>query len=607
MSSPSVTPAHEGVAEASFLSGRGPHGESVDGIMSNSADIPPAVPGSRPALGLAVTSLVLGILAVVLSLFLIGAFLGLVGLVFGVLHLRRSQVPRGMAGWGVALSGLAIVASAAFGLMYYTWYQAFEEMMAAGEVDLSVWEGVVAPDITVKSLDGETIQLSQLRGKRVILDFWATWCGPCVMEIPHFVQLVNEIPPEDLAIVGISSEDEATLRQFVKSHGVNYPIASADVSPPPYSDVYAIPTTFVIDRNGVIQSVLTGYHDLTSLRALATAADYAGEPKSAPEPPASGLQEAPEPLQPVSRWSRRLPGALAMCAGDWDGDGRSDLLVAERGRTLRVIGFDGAQTAVLSLPDDFTMIEMGVHKDSGPRLLGYSNWGREVTVMDRTGRKIWTYASSTGVNGAHWGDLDGDGSDELVVGMNGSGGLHAVSDSGQRLWRVGDIGNVWTQAVVPAGDGRPALVFATEAGGSVKIYDGRGNLLRTARPLGEYFAQMTAAYMNGDGAVQIIASGVVTVAFDESGRVAWSTPAVDDQGSWRNGSFACGDMNGDGAREWIFIDITHELVVVTAAGEKLAALPAPRNLDAFCVIPGTDGRDLLVTLQSGVVQAHAFE
>ena len=526
--------------------------------MSDSAHIPPTAPGSRPALGLAVSSLVLGILAVVLSLFLVGAILGLVGLVLGVLHLRRPHAPRAMAGWGVALSGLAIVAGAGFGLVYYAAYQAIEEMMVAGEVDLSVWEGVVAPDITVKSLDGETIQLSQLRGKRVILDFWATWCGPCVMEIPHFVQLVNEIPPEDLAIVGISSEDEATLRPFVKSHGINYPIVSADLSMPPYSLVQAIPTTFVIDRNGVIQSVLLGYHDLKTLRALATAPEYAGEPKSAPAPPASGLQEAPEPLQPVSRWSRRLPGALAMCAGDWDGDGRSDLLVAERGRTLRVIGFDGAETAVLSLPDDFTMIEMGVHKDSGPRLLGYSNWGGEVTVMDRTGAKIWTYVSSMGVNGAHWGDLDGDGSDELIVGMNGSGGLHAVSEGGRRLWRVGDIGNVWTQAVVPAGDGRPALVFATEAGGSVKVYDATGNLLRTVRPLGKYFAQMTAGRMNGDGVVQAIASGDVTVAFDEDGRLAWSTPAVDDHGAWRNVSFARGDVNGDGALEWIFVDITHE-------------------------------------------------
>ena len=575
--------------------------------MSNSADIPPAAPGSRPALGLAVTSLVLGILAVVLSLFLVGAILGLVGLLLGVVHLRRPNVPRAMAVWGVALSGLAIVASAAFGLVYYAAVQALEEMIAADGADLSVWEGVVAPDITVKSLDGETIQLSQLRGTRVILDFWATWCGPCVMEIPHFVQLVNEIPPEDLVIVGISLEDEATLRQFVKSHGVNYPIVSADLSLPPYSDVQAYPTTFVIDRNGVIQSVVVGYHDLARLRALATSADYAGEPKSAPEPPTSGLQEAAVPLQPVSRWSRRVPAALAMCAGDWDGDGTSDLLVTERGRTLRVIGFDGAQTAVLSLPDDFTMIEMGVHKDDGARLLGYSNWGREVTVMDRTGRKIWSYVSSSGVNGAHWGDLDGDGTDELIVGMNGSGGLHAVSDSGERLWRVEDIGNVWTQAIVPAGDGRPALVFATEAGGSVKIYDAMGSLLRTVRPLGKYFSQMTAVRMNGDGAVQALVSDDVTVAFDENGRLAWSTPAVQGQGSWRDGSFACGDMNGDGAREWIFIDVTDELVVVTAAGEKLAALSAPGNLDAFCVMQGRDGRGLLVTLHSGNVQAYAFE
>ena len=200
-----------------------------------------------------------------------------------------------------------------------------------------------------------------------------------------------------------------------------------------------------------------------------------------------------------------------------------------------------------------------------------------------------------------------DGTDELVVGMNGSGGLHAVSDSGQRHWWVGDIGNVWNQAVIPARDGRPALVFATEAGGSVQVYDATGILLRTVRPLGKYFSQMTVACMVGDGAVQGIATGDVTVAFDENGRVAWSTPAVRDHAAWRRSFFACGDMNGDGTREWVFSDVTQELVVVTTSGEKLAALPVAEDLDAFCVMPGADGRGLLVTLQSGTVHAHAFE
>src|SRR6266404_2617670 len=100
--------------------------------------------------------------------------------------------------------------------------------------------------------------------------------------------------------------------------------------------------------------------------------------------------------------------------------------------------------------------------------------------MDATGKEIWHYSATFGVNGAHWGDLDGDGTDEIIVGMNGFGGLQALAADGKRLWRA-SAGNVWGQAVVPATKDRAALVFATEASGSVRIFDGQGHQVRTVR------------------------------------------------------------------------------------------------------------------------------
>ncbi len=242
-----------------------------------------------PPLGLAIASLVLGILASVLSFLVLGGILGLIGLALGILHLRKNKVQVVMAWWGVALSILGVIASIGFVGLYYYAFQKIEKLVQSTsegeEVDLTKWQGVIAPDITVKTLDGKSIKLGDLKGKRVVLDFWATWCPPCKKEIPHFIKLAGQTSRNDLVIVGISSEDTNTLNEFVKKQGVNYPIGSVTNPPAPYADVQAIPTTFFIDRHGVIQTVAVGYHEFSDLKADALAADYSGKPLPAPAGP----------------------------------------------------------------------------------------------------------------------------------------------------------------------------------------------------------------------------------------------------------------------------------------------------------------------------------
>jgi peroxiredoxin len=265
-------------------------------------------PPPAPGIALAVASLVLGFLALLSSVVLVGAFFGLVGLVLGVLHLARRTGRNGLAWAGVVLSVLGIVASigvAAWALpKVKNVLQKTLVRMAAEESGFEDWKGVAAPDFTVKTLDGAQLKLSDLRGKRVIVDFWATWCPPCVKEIPHFIQLRKEFPETELAILGISNEDEPTLREFVRRKGINYPIASADNLPAPYKNVTAIPTTFFIDRRGVIQEVLVGYHDLESLRKHANAPDSTGEPKPAPARGGETPATAPDAAAPSSAADR---------------------------------------------------------------------------------------------------------------------------------------------------------------------------------------------------------------------------------------------------------------------------------------------------------------
>lgn len=235
--------------------------------------------------GLAVAALVLGIVSVVFSLLVVGALFGLIGLVLGALYLwRHRSEPRGMAISGVVLSGTGFAASAGFGVLYYV---LFTNMLgsagtASSYADLMRWQGVEAPDFTVTTVDGRAVQLSELEGRRVVVDFWATWCGPCIHEIPDINQFSAEYSPDELVVLGISKEAQPVIEGFMADNAMNYPVASARDLPAPYSLVSGIPTKFFIDRNGVIQNVRFGASGYDGLVEYALGADYAGEVRSTP-------------------------------------------------------------------------------------------------------------------------------------------------------------------------------------------------------------------------------------------------------------------------------------------------------------------------------------
>jgi hypothetical protein len=344
---------------------------------------------------------------------------------------------------------------------------------------------------------------------------------------------------------------------------------------------------------------------LKQLKEHATAADYAGEIKPSPDAMESGLAESDDPRELASAWTLETSNGQTICVGDWNADDKQDILVAGSDGTLQIVDLEGKVTARVTLPAPFKRIELGRHP-SGPRLLGYSGWGDQVTVVDTAGKTVWTYPAADGVNGAHWGDLDGDGADEMIVGMNGSGGLHAVSPDGTLLWKVSDIGNVWNQAAIPARNKAEARVVCTEAGGTIQVFDARGKRLNILRPLDKYFSQMAAVRESDAGPIQIIATGAVTVAVDDTGDLAWSTPAKEDNGRWRAATFAWGDLDGDGSSEWAFVDITGDLVLVTPQGEKFAALPGSQKFSGFAIVTGSDD-GLLITLNAGVLSAYRCE
>ena len=112
-----------------------------------------------------------------------------------------------------------------------------------------------APDFTLQSLEGKTIHLSDFRGKAVVLNFWATWCGPCKIEMPWFVDLQKQYGPAGVQFLGVAMDDASTkdIAEFAQSMNVNYPILiGKEAVGDAYGGVQFLPETFYIDRNGKV-------------------------------------------------------------------------------------------------------------------------------------------------------------------------------------------------------------------------------------------------------------------------------------------------------------------------------------------------------------------
>ena len=118
-----------------------------------------------------------------------------------------------------------------------------------------------APDFTLTSLSGEEIRLSQLRGKTVFLDFWATWCGPCRESVPHLVSLYKTHRENGFVIIGVSVDkgESDLVRRFAASMDIPYPIVIATGDLEKQYGVTALPTGFLIDREGRIRDKILGF------------------------------------------------------------------------------------------------------------------------------------------------------------------------------------------------------------------------------------------------------------------------------------------------------------------------------------------------------------
>jgi peroxiredoxin len=132
----------------------------------------------------------------------------------------------------------------------------------SGKLELTAPEKrPAAADFKLVDSNGKEVRLSDYKDKVVLLNFWATWCGPCEVEIPWFKEFEQSYKDRGFAVLGVSSDEEGwpVVRPFMKAQAMNYRVVLDDGKmPSPYKEIEALPTTYLLDRQGRVAVTHTG-------------------------------------------------------------------------------------------------------------------------------------------------------------------------------------------------------------------------------------------------------------------------------------------------------------------------------------------------------------
>jgi len=160
--------------------------------------------------------------------------------------------------------------------------------------------GSPAPAFVLTDLHGTQQALQDYRGKVVLLNFWATWCGPCLVEMPSMERLYQELKEEDFAILAVSSDPQGreVTQPFVESQGLTFPILhDADYRVSGRYGVRTLPMSFIIDRNGTLTHRVFGARDWNSAEARTLLRELLRDSKSPPPSPGRPERQGHAPGQ----------------------------------------------------------------------------------------------------------------------------------------------------------------------------------------------------------------------------------------------------------------------------------------------------------------------
>lgn len=143
--------------------------------------------------------------------------------------------------------------------------QTQEKIITSEEEEIETTEQTIAPDFTLETLDGEKLALSDFRGQKVLLNFWATWCPPCKAEMPHMQSFYEKNIDKNIAVIAVnltSGDNRNKLAPFIDEYGLTFPIlldVTGDIGK--QYESFTIPTSYFIDEQGAIVQKIVGPMD----------------------------------------------------------------------------------------------------------------------------------------------------------------------------------------------------------------------------------------------------------------------------------------------------------------------------------------------------------
>lgn len=506
--------------------------------------------------------------------------------------------------------------------------------------------GKKAPEFEFADLEGNKITSESLAGKVVLLDFWATWCVPCLENMPNLQKVAQQYKDNpDVVILAVNIEGDSVnndaVKEAMQKTGATLTVAR---DPNTVSDtgfsVQSIPNMVMIGKDGTVQENEVGLAPNVDVTATLTkkidtliAGGNLYEQRleefehammqDAPPQGAGGMQVAGEgaatqvelaPPSPPKNFelvkvstitSLQEPGNFLVVPGQQG----NRLFVLDGWRKVAEIDGSGKVIAQheLEIPETSVIMFLRTAVDGqGKRFYAGSAAGQQqVHVFDENWKTVLSFpqdADHAGLADAQLTDLDGDGSLELCLGYFDVVGVQAVSLKGERLWSNRSIKDVFSVAVTVANDAGHHSLLCTNGSGTIAVIDNEGQSAHTLSADGLFLQRIYVADINGQQQVAVGPGqfGETLVGLDLTGKVLWERglPGSVQKFPWLEG-ITHGTLVGD-AEHWIAAAADGSIQLIAPAGDVLDEFNYGQALRGMAAVQMGGKRLFLTSTEAGL-------
>lgn len=415
----------------------------------------------------------------------------------------------------------------------------FEGLEGDGSTAPHVLIGQTAPLFEASDRNGKTVKLEEvMEGQVVVLDFWATWCGPCVDALPKVAEVTAKYKDKGVQFFAVNvNEDAETVEKFLEAQSLDIRVLFDEDGE--ISEAYsasAIPQTVIIGKSGVVEVVHVGASPRLE-KQLADEIDQLLTGKSlAQETLEKAKEEQEQRDEKVNAFGTREV---------WKKEGRfsgvavnrtnHSIFASEAGGGVSFFDVDGKKIGGLSDQTGSEIRLANLSDDDQPEVVSFQPWGAGVIAQTMAGKTLWKYEHGQGVDDVWAFDINADGYDEIIIGFNGSTGLHVLDHNGKLLWKDTNLGNVWHVTAGDVDQDGESEVISTSAQGQVHVFSAAGenidnfevplyaNMVRTLLPTdSKYKPQILVA-----GTVDRQGEGMLSIDSNGEKNFSLSLPALE--------------------------------------------------------------------------------